>query len=866
MLTNDRKCIQTPQTHHPSYPTLPVDASYESLGMAMHQQGKWDAAIDYYCQAIAHQPSAPRYFNLGVVYDQQGQLDEAVRCYSQAIALAPDYANAYSNLGCVWLKQGKLSDAIAIFQQAIARMPTASLHNNLGQALYADGQLDAAIAAYRHAIQIQPDLAQAHFNLGCLWQQQRHDSEAIACFEEVIQHDPDRLAAYSRCGQLLFDQGHFSRALAYWQQAIARQPAFVDAYCQRIDSTAQSSDALDQARAACVQFLTALRHTPIGHKAPHDLAQTYHRLGDLLAGYGGIAQAEAYYRKALQIEPQTAELYPKLGDCLARQQRFDAALMVYHIALIQQPNYPGLHARIGYSLERQQRFQQAIGYYQTALRSPAPKHTADIFSDVNSSSSFEVPTRIYSNPRWVVSGGAGGARPTAHTQFTSDLGSLYRATRAWVAATKQEGVTYVPVVWGRGQRLDILTGDRVQVRDGQDANDVEFDTTDCILLDSSSHTLKPDPQCGGVTCQSCMARLRSEFEPIQCREGVYRCSRTTPLDGLHPPTFVVTIPDGRAWIAPQQQSWRVCDGIAIITPDGALLSDLSRSYPWYLPGCDRHDPRQHRFFQLDNLPPVERIPGRVAVLSGLSGHVYYHWMIDVLPRVEILRRGKLDLTEIDYFVVNNINQSFQRDTLAMLGLSPEKLICSDRHPHIQADELIVPSFPGHLDWVPPETLTVLRQMFARAVDSTPDSAPTDCPKRLYISRSKARYRHVLNETEVIDQLQPLGFVPVVLESLPVSRQIELFAHADIIVSPHGAGLTNLIFCKTGAQVVELTSPHYVRTDYWVISHQLGLSHYFIQGERFECHPLRQIMYQNPLTEDILISKQSLHAVMQHLDL
>ncbi|MGJ3245148.1 MAG: tetratricopeptide repeat protein [Elainellaceae cyanobacterium] len=829
--------IQTPQANDSFHPTSPVDASsYESMGMALHRQGKWGAAAHHYCQAIAHRPSAPRYFNLGVAYDQQGRLDEAVRCYSQAIALAPDYANAYSNLGCVWLKQGKLSDAIAIFQQAIARFPSASLHNNLGQALYANGQIDAAIAAYHNAIHMQPDLAQAHFNLGCLWQQQRHDLEAIACFEKVIQYDPDRVAAYSRCGQLLFDQGRFSQAMTYWQQAIARQPAFVDAYCQRIDSTLQSSDALDQVRIACVQFLTALRRTPMGTEAPHYLAQTYHRLGDLLADYGGIEQAEAYYRKALQIEPQNGELCYKLGDCLAHQQRFNAALMVYHIALMQQPNYPGLHARIGYSLERQQRFQQAIGYYQTALRSPAPKHTANIFSDVNSSSSFEVPTRIY------------------------------RATRAWVAATKQEGVTYVPVVWGSGQRLDIPIGDRVQVRDRRDANDVGFDPTDCILLDSSSNTLKPDPLCGGVTCQSCMARLRSEFEPVQCRDGVYRCSRTTPLDGLHPPTFVVTIPDGRAWIAPQQNSWKVCNGIAIITPDGSLLSDLSRSYPWYLPGCDRHDPRRHRFFQLDNPPPVECISGRVAVLSGLSGHVYYHWMVDVLPRVEILRRGKLDLTEIDYFVVNNVNQSFQRDTLAMLGLSPEKLICSDRHPHIQADELVVPSFPGHLDWVPLETLNVVRQMFTKAVDSTPDPTPTDCPKRLYISRSKARYRHVLNETEVIDQLQPLGFVPVVLESLPVDRQIELFAHADIIISPHGAGLTNLIFCKTGTQVVELTSPHYVRTDYWVISHQLGLSHYFIQGERFECHPLRQIMYQNPLTEDILISKQSLCAVMQYLAL
>ncbi|MCZ0903178.1 hypothetical protein ON021_25095 [Microcoleus sp. HI-ES] len=58
------------------------------------------------------------------------------------------------------------------------------------------------------------------------------------------------------------------------------------------------------------------------------------------------------------------------------------------------------------------------------------------------------------------------------------------------------------------------------------------------------------------------------------------------------------------------------------------------------------------------------------------------------------------------------------------------------------------------------------------------------------------------------------------------------------------------------------SPHYISHYYWGISQYLQLEHYFLTGEAFECYPIRQLMYQNSLTEDILVNLSSLKRMIE----
>ncbi|MGL4497948.1 MAG: glycosyltransferase family 61 protein, partial [Planktothrix sp.] len=369
---------------------------------------------------------------------------------------------------------------------------------------------------------------------------------------------------------------------------------------------------------------------------------------------------------------------------------------------------------------------------------------------------------------------------------------------------------------------------------------------------------KPN-QCGGLDCEPCLKGVFKYFQWQNLGQGIQK-ALMSKNNTTSTPLFVAVIPNGRAWIVPQQNYWLVCKAIAIITPDNQLLADVSREYPAPLPGCPSYDAQQHQVFQEEQLPPLQQIEGRVAVLSGLSGNVYFHWMVDVLPRLELLRQSGIKFEQLDWFLVNSYQAPFQRETLTRLGIPEFKILESDRFPHIQAQQLIVPSWAGYMGWLQPWAMDTLRRWFL----PKSQNPGRNYPERIYISRGDANYRRVLNEDEVIQFLRPWGFVTVQLETLSFGEQVALFAQAKVIMGAHGSGLTNILFCQPGTQVIEFMSPHYNRHYYWVISQYLGLEHYCLKAEGFSCYPLRALMYQNPLTEDIWLNLVSLKRLLEIL--
>jgi capsular polysaccharide biosynthesis protein len=415
--------------------------------------------------------------------------------------------------------------------------------------------------------------------------------------------------------------------------------------------------------------------------------------------------------------------------------------------------------------------------------------------------------------------------------------AIYLSSWDWLVNAKLDAGNYVEIVW----------------KSAPEACAANIQTSQFSLRNSQLG----NADCTGLTCGLCLQRISKWFDPVHLGWGVCRLSNLQPLPVESPKTFVAQIPNGRVWIVPQENYWMICKAIAVITPDNYLLADVSRDYPGFLPGCEKHDVRKHSVFKLESFPGLKQIDGSVAVLSGLSGNVYFHWMVDVLPRIELLRLSGRDLAEIDWFLVNSCQHQFQRESLRILGIPEEKVLESDRLPHIQATELIVPSFAGYLGWPPGWAMDFLRREFLKGI--IPSSS---YPKRIYISRSKARYRRVLNEEDVVEVLEQFGFVSILPESMSLAEQIAHFYHAEVIVAAHGSGLTNTIFCRQGTKVIELVSPHYISHYYWGSSQYLQLEHYFLAGEAFECYPIRQLMYQNSLTEDILVNLSSLKRMVE----
>jgi capsular polysaccharide biosynthesis protein len=105
-------------------------------------------------------------------------------------------------------------------------------------------------------------------------------------------------------------------------------------------------------------------------------------------------------------------------------------------------------------------------------------------------------------------------------------------------------------------------------------------------------------------------------------------------------------------------------------------------------------------------------------------------------------------------------------------------------------------------------------------------------RRIFVSRQQAKDRRLVNDAAVQSYLEEYEFETHVLETLPFRSQVELFAQAEVVLSPHGAGLTNILFSPPGLTVVEMIPQDIVRQAfvYWTMADVLGHSYWYFVAE------------------------------------
>lgn len=219
-------------------------------------------------------------------------------------------------------------------------------------------------------------------------------------------------------------------------------------------------------------------------------------------------------------------------------------------------------------------------------------------------------------------------------------------------------------------------------------------------------------------------------------------------------------------------------------------------------------------------------------MLGTSGSAtYFHWMFDVLPRIHLLKNCFIKFDDIDLFFVDCSDKDFQKETLYELGIDRSKIWSEFSSFHLESEHLVVPSLPGITGNMPHWACDFLRnQILVNSEESR--------HRKLYISRSKETHRKLINEREVEDFLEKEGFETIFPQQYTVKEQARLFSSAEFVVAPHGAGLSNLLFCGHGTKVLELFPPGYINVCYWALCNQVSLEYYYAVGRNHDNKDVR----------------------------
>jgi predicted TPR repeat methyltransferase len=256
-------------------------------------------------------------------HHQAGDLRQAEALYRLVLADDPNHVEALSRLGLVCQMQDRLAECIDLYQKCLQLKPDiAVVHNNLGTALASCGNHDQAITCYQEAVRLQPDYAEAWTYLGLLQTARGHLPEALEACNRAVKLQDSNPEAWNNLGIVQFQLHHVAEAVDCFRQALTLRP----------------------------QFPTALVN-----------------LGNALLDQGKLEEASDCYRRSLQLQPADTRALNSLAVVLRMQHQWAQAESLLRQSLSVHATNPKTHRELATLFHAQGRLVEALECYQRML-------------------------------------------------------------------------------------------------------------------------------------------------------------------------------------------------------------------------------------------------------------------------------------------------------------------------------------------------------------------------------------------------------------------------------------------------------------------------------------------------------------------
>jgi tetratricopeptide (TPR) repeat protein len=158
-------------------------------------------------------------------------LPENIKGYEMMILAEPANASLHDDVALLYAEAGEIEGVARHFSESARLQPdSANAQYNLGSARLLQGRRSEARSAFERAIALDPLYANAQRGLGIVMYREGRFDEAARAYERALQLAPDDLTVHHNYGVLLHAQGKLAESIARYEAALRIDPSYPDAH------------------------------------------------------------------------------------------------------------------------------------------------------------------------------------------------------------------------------------------------------------------------------------------------------------------------------------------------------------------------------------------------------------------------------------------------------------------------------------------------------------------------------------------------------------------------------------------------------------------------------------------------------------
>ena len=271
-------------------------------------------------------------------------------------------AEEHFKRGVGYFETRLINKAIAEFKKALPlfkedqKQMKAETYVTLANAYNRKGIHKAAITACKKAMEIDPNLANAHYNLGFAYREEGNDELAkqeFALYDELLKQEgeyieipekptSEEIDKYITLGDNYFKEGKFDEAIIEYKKALEIEPR--DDILNKLGQAHQQKRLAGkpEEQPAKIDTFTSkktLDEMP-GLEREQDLSieELYDR-GISYYDKGMIDKAIEEFKEVLELDPDDIETHYHLGNAYADKEIFDEAISIYKKVIEKNPEF-----------------------------------------------------------------------------------------------------------------------------------------------------------------------------------------------------------------------------------------------------------------------------------------------------------------------------------------------------------------------------------------------------------------------------------------------------------------------------------------------------------------------------------------------